>query len=686
MNTKLIELIKNSKKDKTKESFLMDDILNILVGNDIKTILEEVSKMFERNFSMSNFQNIELIKNIEIPEIISLKEEFCKLKPELIAFVVNLSFKKEKVLEHKLVIYLLNEELLIKYLPGIMSNNLKYLASQDTSHEMMCERISIINYLLSKDVYIDDKGKDILFNVLANTKHKYIVATSYLCKKYFDDGRLIYFLHALVLNNVELSIEEYEMINLNLEHQIEIIKNHPEKFKLVFDLVKILTKKNKLKLSLSLWNNLKYIYHQNYEFKDIIEIIQEKYSVDSPIWELMPVTVEALKKISAEPKFELEIFLDRIKEPKFELEIFLDRIKEPKFELEIFLDRIKEPKFELEILKLYLIHPELKPNIERKYDLGKISLENKETISNWLYFGLDTLFRRNMKSLCYKNTLISKKYIDPTDFDEGLDRLLEGCLVISRINKQIDLSLVTNLCLRFLYKLTKKEVALRIFQLVLFQQKSEIRKDNLIYLFNKTLYYDIDCTEIRIIKYELINSIIIKLCCGKDMEITPSKLNTKEYDFFLPLLVKLWEEVSVIPEEDELVSVMILLRTAITLSDKFYQRRFLSSNFFEFIIKRFKSQNYKKNDKDKYESFLLLLETVVDKFEFSGDVYENILIIVIDLYRIFYCLSLLKQVIFKDVYFAFYIVFIQKKVENSETIKVVAEVIKKTVKLEEGCL
>ncbi|WUR04041.1 uncharacterized protein VNE69_07110 [Vairimorpha necatrix] len=604
---KILSLI--NKKNKKN---LLDDILDVLYENKLNI-----------NLDMSMYNNIlfiqkPLIKNYDDYPINTLKME-------LIAFIIHLAQNEPNFYKHRFVISTLNHKILQKFLPGILSFYLSLLKCQDNCkiHE---DIISVINYLLKKDFYISDQGLEIMYEILIKIERDKLVATSWLCRKFFTDSRSVFFLQNLILNDIDLTIEEYEKVNKDLKLKIEYNQISHKEGTVEFKVIEEMIRKKKFILDNELWKCLTNLYRKNKEMANLIEAIQANYSVEEPIWELMPVNELTIKEII--------------------------KINEPET-VKIFLERLSEPIFEFDVFLLYLKQPCLNVEISRIYDLIGISLRYKNQIEEHLFNEMDIIFKRNKKSAIYQNNLTSKKII--FNFEHEIENILNACFTALDLNEDLDLSLVRDVVLKLLHKIKQENVGFLILKLVKILKETD--EDTLIHIFNKILYFDLDSSKIRSIKYDIIQDII-------------KKLNNVEKDrkILLPMLVKLWEEISILPEEEEIVSVLNLLKVIIEKSESFYQKRLLESDLYNFLLKRFKKKNFKEIDNVKYDAYLEFVGSLIKNFKFTKENFRRLFISVCDLYDLVSSRKCIKYLISLDPYYSFYILIQELQNDSKDQI------------------
>lgn len=635
---KILNLICDCIKNKEKKDNLLDKILEMLC----KSYNEEKEKFLNEIYK---YNSLDYVQNINTK--LAKKKFLCfkDLTSETIAFILRLSQTELTYDEHLIIIYSLDKEILQKFLPGIMSYNLSLLLSSNVK-----KTLSIINYLLVCKLHISDVGKDILYKALINVDRSDLKATSWLCKDLFDDSKLMFFLQNLVLGDCTLDTEEYILLQKQIVFKLKKVNfltvNERETLFMVIN--KMATKKI-LDVTVDFWETMKNLYYSKYNVEYVIELIQMNYTVCSPILELMPINEHSLSIISKSNKIK---------------------------ELKIFIRRIKKPIMEYEILKLYLEKIEIRNEIEIKYNIKELAIKFRNEISEHLFLELEKVYKKTKKSILFENCIESLK--KDVNFDNHVNDIIISCHKLNEIDKNADLKLINDLCLKFLDKIRDETVAYNIFKL--FKVEENLTNEDLFYIFDKILYFDLDSSHIRKIKYGVISKIFSYLIKNSKQNNPGKIINQKENKFFLPMLVKLWDEISIIPDEFEIEAVINLLKISIEKSGAFYQKRFFASEIYTYFLKRFTQEKFVTSDLSKYLSFFNFLESVVNCFLLPKENFENIFIYLCNLS----CFLEARKVVYKmtvlDSYLAFYILYIQKKVtlpkefseKNLKTIKSVS--------------
>ncbi|EOB11285.1 hypothetical protein NBO_1312g0001 [Nosema bombycis CQ1] len=164
------------------------------------------------------------------------------------------------------------------------------------------------------------------------------------------------------------------------------------------------------------------------------------------------------------------------------------------------------------------------------------------------------------------------------------------------------------------------------------------------HIFDELIHYDIDNVKIRILKYEIFNVLLLRwFVFEKELKVH-SSLNQTNLDFnylkniheqssnllMLPendkqrslitdknnifvLCSRIWKEIKEKPKKQEIGSVVDLMTMIITLTGRFYQRRFFESSLLNEIGKHFKTLQPKKTNL-RYVKFL---EKIIMNFNFT---------------------------------------------------------------------
>lgn len=588
-----IILMNKNKEDCVELVFyylLMKNLSNLKVECLFAEMKQSSLSYLKNTFSVENCRrgNFKGKFNGYLEEYRSVHEDFKNQSTEIKAFLLKKAF--ENLDNFILLVLLMKQEDLEKFLPGICTFSFKILEEREVEEKI----ILILAFLLSQNIKVDDVSKGIISDFFIRTSEP-IFAPIWYILSYDSEIYKVKYILKLILNNFSVRKEDYELIRLNINNVFSV------------ELVEKLMSVGEFEFDNKIFEKIKELYQESGRHENLIILLQEKYQneIENPVYELLPVGSQ-----------DIEYVLTNCRR---------NNVKK-------YLKRINLEQNGYEIAKFYLSDEDkvVCKVIEEEFDVREIVGNNEMRIFEWLFVQIE------QKVLIYQG-IIEKIYLSSKTEEKSLliDLCKEKCKTEQRLISLIDittrfLSIVpsTNLqdlvysLLSVLYIIDDAKLALKMLNLVksIMQNNGNLKREFLKFIFDEILYFEIDSCEIRICKYEIFNILLIRwfvieesIKHQRDVPLTKLRVverlkdvHIQTYENYLSLhksakvsernkvdlnkenihvlCARIWEEIAVEPEDGELEMIVELLKTIIALTGTFYQKRFISSLLLRKIV------------------------------------------------------------------------------------------------------
>lgn len=573
--------------------------------NDLKILYQQIftSLGFSINDSLFSYNFFE--KNVNHKEFSQLKTKFNEIDDKFIIYIISNSLHIEYIFFHHILIYLLTDKQLSIFQPGILSFYFKIL-NENHDNKLIKFTLVCIKLILSRNIELEKKGKEMLFHLLTTklfSKKEIsndICDILNVCKNFFENDQKVIILEFLINNDVQISIEEYfSLID-------KVVKEFNKCKKLNFNI-----KKSVDYTEIQDYNNLNFFNKNKNDFNF--------FNINNYI--LIYKIQKSLNNFY--PKIECDV---------------------------TFKELIKFNG--LHILKYYIDNKHARKCLKEKCDIKKISYENENIVISYIYdeiYILKTKYKELLEYsiICEDHSVIKKsnysKHKELCEFIKKLNKILDFCIEYKNLNYKTNIEFIINSLISF-FDILDKDSILKIFELMEFSlNKINIKK--LIEYINEIIYLDLDSVEIRSKKYNIIDKIFLKIFT-----------HDKNINNYLPLIAKLWDEISIIPENGEISSVLKLLSTIIKNTKTFYERRLTKSKIIDFLF---------KHKKLFMHEFIIFLNEITTFFLFENIVLvEKIWNVVFEIYDKYDVTLIIKNLIKKKKFLSFYIIFNQNKLDE----------------------
>lgn len=204
-----------------------------------------------------------------------------------------------------------------------------------------------------------------------------------------------------------------------------------------------------------------------------------------------------------------------------------------------------------------------------------------------------------------------------------------------------------------------ERIAQHLYFLKTVAEKRCLRRSVVRGLFDGIVYLDHSDCRVRCAKYEILSSILEQY--GEmDRQIdaageNPGAVDTDQ-DNVNVLVATAWDELNVVPVEDELVAVLLLLNKMVELTGTFLESRMTQSGFLLHLIGRQNVGQFSETRRRKMDVFLAFLHTIIRQFRLSKEVFGATLSLLLDYFHILGTRQLIAALAERDRYLCLYVI------------------------------
>ncbi|EOB14893.1 hypothetical protein NBO_13g0070 [Nosema bombycis CQ1] len=562
-----------------------------------------------------------------------LLSSFQGIRSEIIAILMRTIMDLHNLDSLFLLVLMMSPKDVEKYLPGICN-----FCFSTLEKFLDPKIIQILTHVLYQQEEISKISEEIITNYFINNNQKEYHMIWYVLILRFETFKK-HFICKLLISDFLIREEWYKTLNDNIE---ELLSS---------ELIYKLMEKGKFEFNRNVFEKLKEGYYKDGNNKELIMKIQTKYLklIKNPVVELMPVS--------------------SVNSGRLTTYVTSESIKRK-------LKRVDPDKHGYSLVKIYLTSDKefLINVLEDVFNIKELFLKYNNRIFEWLYYTIeqlvydyeiayDDLYNSSDKDDSRDQNMLQSSITYKKTIENDLKKYIKAVRMYIKVLSNADIDDITYSILSILHLVDNFMVSYEIFLLlkVLLNNENELDQSLLKHIFDEIIHYDIDNFKIRILKYEIFNVLLLRwFVFEKELKVH-SSLNQTNLDFnylkniheqssnllMLPendnqssktpdknnifvLCSRIWKEIKEKPKKQEIGSVVDLMTMIITLTGRFYQRRFFESSLLNEIGKHFTTLRPKKTNL-RYVKFL---EKIIMNFNFTKNSPKLIFECIMDITRL----------------------------------------------------
>jgi hypothetical protein len=493
-------------------------------------------------------------------------------------------------------------ETIAGFVPGLMSRYFALLKDDKIRSSTREAAVASILHVLSSIPGLDEASEEHILAFFCFNNRSEFQEIYAACAGIFGIKRKTFFLVELMLRGHELLESEYAVINENLEEYFHV------------GAVERLVDIGKYRNNECVFKKIKEMYLEGEDVDGLIQKIQSKFEVGDPVLELCSPT---------------ELVTREVLETND-----LGRIEK-------FVGNAAVLPLECEVVKKYLLlsmsHSEiLESSLGQRFDVRRIIRDNYE---EFLEFAFE-MIGSNM------NVIISLVSIE---FRPKLDDF---------IFRSLDLISQCGIA---------EDMAQHLYFIRMAVEKNCLRRPVLKRIFDELVYVDHEDYRVRCAKYEIFDSLLEQyrrmdeLLAKNRSSGVPSSTAALDKDNVFVLAATLWEELSILPIEEELVGFLTILKRIVDVTSSFYEPRMERSGLVLSLTRMLDIKGFSEARRRRLDAFISFTESVAREFVVSKKTFEALFHFLVSYHRISRIDRALEMLVRKDRFYGLYLFSINRR-------------------------
>jgi hypothetical protein len=492
--------------------------------------------------------------------------------------------------------------IIAKFVPGLLSRYFMLLKDDKMRHDVRGAVISSIVHVLGRTAGLDEASEEHILNFFRLNGRSEFKEIYIACARSFRTERRAFFLMELVLLDHGLMESEYAVINRNMEEYLRI------------DVVEKLVDIDKYENSGVVFERIRTMYKDGEDVDRVIHKIQRRFMVEDCVLELCPATDYTVRKMLETDSLE---------------------------RMEKFVGNAVELPLECEVMKKYLSLSSssgeiLGSKLAQRFNVRRIIRDNYDELLEYAFEMVGT----NM------NAIINLAEID---FRPRLDEfILRSLDLIGRCD-------------------AAEEMAKHLYFIKMAVERNCLRRSVLRRVFDGLVYVDHEDYRIRCAKYEILDCLLEQYKRmddflrtraepnGKDVEASGANTEDIDKDNVFVLVATLWDELNILPVEEELVAFLMVLKRIVHVTSSFYEPRMERSGLVLSLARMLDIKAFSELKRRKVGALVSFIEIAAREFRISKRTFEELFHFLTSYYHILNVGEALDLLIERDRFYGLYL-------------------------------